>query len=325
MSSRGPQRAPDDLPNPFPASRRFGDLSAADASKALFRKDSTALYTTLTLAAASVLLIAIEASTRFLDPVRSAVGVLADPVYYVAETPYLLGKLVSDLSDSALEVERLERRVLELSLVAQQAVATRAENNRLRELLGSRPRISGEVLVTELIGVVPDPGKHRIVIDKGTADGVSVGASVVDSQGLFGQVIEVSRASSVVLLITDSTHATPVEASRNNLRSVATGLGRYDWMELDAVPFSADIRRGDLVVSSGLGGRFPRGYPVGEVAEVEKHATARFATVRVRPSAALNRSRHVLVVFPDAAPDGVPVDAPAGEPEGVAGGAGEAG
>lgn len=307
MSSRGPQRAPDDLPNPFAAGRRrFDDLSAADASKALFRKDSTALYTMATLAAASVLLIAIEANTRFLDPVRAAVAVLADPVYYVAETPYFLGNLVNDLADSALEVERLERRVLELSLVAQQAVATRTENNRLRELLGSRPRVSGAVLVTELIGVVPDPGKHRILIDKGTVDGVSVGASVVDSQGLFGQVIEVSRASSVVLLITDSTHATPVEVSRNNLRSIATGLGRYDWMELEAVPFSADVRRGDLVVSSGLGGRFPKGYPVGEVAEVEKHPTARFATVRVRPSAALNRSRHVLVVFPDAEPDGVP-------------------
>ena len=307
MSSRWPQRAPDDLPNPFPAGRRgFGDLSAGDASRAIFRSDSTTLYTTLTLAAASVLLIAIEANTRFLDPVRSAVAILADPVYYVAETPYFLGNLVDDLSNSALEVERLERRVLELSLVAQQAVATRTENNRLRELLGSRPRVPGQVLVTELIGVVPDPGKHRVLIDKGTADGVSVGASVVDSQGLFGQVIEVSRASSVVLLISDPTHATPIEVSRNNLRSIAAGFGRYDWMELEAVPFSADIRRGDLVVSSGLGGRFPRGYPVGEVTEVEKHPTARFATVRVRPSAALKRSRHVLIVFPDAAPDGAP-------------------
>lgn len=307
MSSPGSQRASDDSPNPFATGRRgFGDLSAADASKALFRRDSTALYTTLALAAASMLLIAIEANTRFLDPVRSTVAILADPVYYIAETPYFLGNLFDDLSDSALEVETLERRVLELSLVAQQAVATRAENNRLRELLGSRPRVSGAVLVTELIGVVPDPGKHRILIDKGSADGVAVGAAVVDSQGLFGQVIEVSRASSVVLLITDSTHATPVEVSRNDLRSIATGLGRYDWMELEAVPFSADIRRGDLVVSSGLGGRFPRGYPVGEVAGVDKHPTARFATVRVRPSAALNRSRHVLVVFPDASSDGVP-------------------
>lgn len=315
MSSRGRQRAPDDLPNPFSAGRRgFDDLSAGNASKALFRSDSTTLYTTATLAAASILLIAIEANTRFLDPVRSAVAILADPVYYVAEAPYFLGNFVDDLSNSAQEVERLERRVLELSLVAQRAVATRAENNRLRELLGSRPRVSGQVLVTELIGVVPDPGKHRILIDKGTADGVSVGASVVDSQGLFGQVIEVSRASSVVLLITDSTHATPVEVSRNNLRSIATGLGRYDSMELEAVPFSADIRRGDLVVSSGLGGRFPRGYPVGEVAEVEKQPTARFATVRVRPSAALNRSRHVLVIFPDTALNGGPDGAPGGAP-----------
>ena len=322
MSSRGPQRARDDLPNPFATGRPgFEDLSTAGASKALFRRDSTTLYTTATLAAASILLIAIEANTRFLDPVRSAVAILADPVYYVAETPHFLGNLVEDLSNSAQEVQRLERRVLELSLVAQQALATRTENNRLRELLGSRPRVSGQVLVTELIGVVPDPGKHRVLIDKGTADGVSVGAAVVDSQGLFGQVIEVSRASSVVLLVTDPTHATPVEVSRNNLRSIATGVGRYDWMELEAVPFSADIRRGDLVVSSGLGGRFPRGYPVGEVAEVERNPTARFATVRVRPSAALNRSRHVLVVFPDTFPDTAPEGAPAGAPAG----AGEAG
>ena len=220
-------------------------------------------------------------------------------MYYVAEAPYSVSSWVGDLTDSAAEVERLERRVLELSLVAQQALATREENNRLRELLGSRPGVSGAVLVTELIGVVPDPRKHRVVIDKGSRDGVAEGDAIVDSEGLFGQVVQVSRASSVVLLITDGTHATPVEVSRNNLRSIATGLGRYDLMELEAVPFSADIRRGDLLVSSGLGGRFPRGYPVGEVAEVERNPTERFATVRVRPSAALNRSRHVLVVFPE--------------------------
>ena len=301
MSSRGPRRALDDFATTSSASRRTfeGDLWPGETPKTLFRSDSTALYTTLTLAAASVLLIAIEANTRFLDPVRSAVGILGDPVYHVAEAPYSLSSWVGDLTNSAAEVERLERRVLELSLVAQQALATRKENNRLRELLGSRPGVSGAVLVTELIGVVPDPRKHRVVIDKGSRDGVAEGAAIVDSEGLFGQVIQVSRASSVVLLITDRTHATPVEISRNNLRSIATGLGRYDLMELEAVPFSADIRRGDLLVSSGLGGRFPRGYPVGEVAEVERSPTERFATVRVRPSAALNRSRHVLVVFPE--------------------------
>ena len=301
MSSRGPRRALDDFASTSSAPRRTfgGDLSPGETPKTLFRSASTALYTTLTLAAASVLLIAIEANTRFLDPVRSAVGILGDPVYYVAEAPYSLSSWVGDLTDSAAEVERLERRVLELSLVAQQALATREENNRLRELLGSRPGVSGAVLVTELIGVVPDPRKHRVVIDKGSRDGVAEGDAIVDSEGLFGQVIQVSRASSVVLLITDRTHATPVEVSRNNLRSIATGLGRYDLMELEAVPFSADIRRGDLLVSSGLGGRFPRGYPVGDVAEVERNPTERFATVRVRPSAALNRSRHALVVFPE--------------------------
>ncbi len=301
MSSRRAQRTLDDFSRPAASgARRFApDLSVGENQKTLFRSDSTALYTALTLAAASVLLMAIDANTRFLDPVRSAIATLGSPVYYAAEAPYALARGVGRLTDSALEVERLERRVLELSLVAQQAVATRAENNRLRELLGSQPRESRQVLVTELIGVAPDPRAHRVVVDKGTADGVSVGEAVVDAEGLFGQVVEVSRTTSVVLLITDPTHATPVEVGRNNLRSIAGGLGRYDAMELEAVPFSADIREGDLLVSSGLGGRFPRGYAVGEVTRVERDSTERFATVRVRPSAALNRSRHVLIVFSD--------------------------
>ena len=301
----GSNRNLEDLPNPRRAGRRgfSSDLSPRETPKALFRSDAAAPYTTLTLAIASVLLIAIEANTRFLDPVRSALAILGTPVYYVAEAPYFASQRIGEQVASGEEIERLNRHVLQLSLVAQQAVATRAENNRLRELLGSRPRVSGEVLVTELIGVVPDPQRHRVRIDKGTGDGVAVGNAIVDSLGLFGQVVEVSRWSSVVLLITDRTHATPVEVSRNNLRSIAAGLGRYDLMELEAVPLSADVRRGDLLVSSGLGGRFPHGYPVGQVAQVEKRPTERFATVTVRPSAALNRSRHVLVVFHDATRD----------------------
>ena len=301
MSSREARRTFDDLSRPAGKSRFDPDLSVGANQKTLFGSDSTALYTALTLAAASVLLVSIDANTRFLDPVRSAIGTLGGPVYYVAEAPYALARGVGRLADSASDVERLERRVLELSLVARQAVATRAENNRLRALLGSQPRVPRQVLVTELIGIAPDPRMHRVVIDKGTADGVSLGEAVVDAEGVFGQVVEASWTTSVVLLITDPTHAIPVEVRRNNLRSIAGGIGRYDAMELEAVPFSADIREGDLLVSSGLGGRFPRGYAVGEVVRVERDPTERFATVRVRPSAALNRSRHVLIVFSEEA------------------------
>ena len=297
MSSSRAKRTLDDFSNPAGRRGFAADLSVDELPKALFRSDSTSVYTAVTLAAASLLLIAIDANTRFLDPVRSGLGMLGGPVYYVAETPYVLAREVGRLTRSATEIERLERRVLELSLVAQEAMVTRTENNRLRELLGSRPRVSSEVLVAELTGLAPDPYVHRVLVDQGAADGVSVGDAVVDAEGLFGQVVETSRGNSAVLLITDPTHATPVEVSRNNLRSVAAGLGRYDLMELEAVPFSADIRVGDLLVSSGLGGRFPRGYAVGEVAEVARNPTERFATVRVRPTAALNRSRHVLIVF----------------------------
>ena len=102
--------------------------------------------------------------------------------------------------------------------------------------------------------------------------------------------------TSVVLLITDTTHAVPAEVGRNNIRVIAAGLGEYDHLELEAVPKSADIREGDILYSSGLGGRFPQGYPVGTVIEVERLRTENFAFVKLRPAANLDRSRYVLVV-----------------------------
>ena len=266
--------------------------------KALFARDFGAIYIVPALAVASLLLAFVDVTTRMLDPVRSGIGLATSPIYALAGSPYALGAYAQRLSQRSGKVQELERRVLELSLLVQESRAERAENDRLRALLGSRPRISEEeVLVAELIAVTPDPRQHRIVIDKGALDGVEAGQAVVDSSGLFGQVVEASPFSSIVLLITDSTHATPAEVNRNSLRTIAAGTGRYDALELEAVPQSADIREGDMLLSSGLGGRFPRGYVVGEVISVEKRSTARFARVTVRPKAQLDRSRHVLVVL----------------------------
>lgn len=198
-------------------------------------------------------------------------------------------------------IGHLEKQVADLSAVSQQFLAVREENARLRELLGSSERVPGQKLIAELVAVVPDMQKHRVVIDKGTADGVAVGAAVIDPRGLFGQVIETALTTSVVLLITDATHAVPAEVSRNNIRVIVVGVGDYYTLELEAVPKSSDIREGDLLFSSGLGGRFPRGYPVGTIAAVDRLRTARFAGVLVRPAAALDRSRYVLVVSQSAA------------------------
>ncbi len=260
----------------------------------------------------SALLVAVESSTRLLDPVRGALASLVSPIYVVAESPYLLsnavGNVISTRDQLLEENQQLERRILELSQISQQFLALKAENDRLRALLGSQARLPYEVLVAELVGVVPNPDTFQIIIDKGADSGISQGQAVLDAQGLFGQVVEVSNFTSRVLLITDRDHAVPVRISRNGVRGVAGGTGETDALVLENVSISADIVEGDLVETSGLGGRFPAGYPVGVVSSVIVEATSAYAQVLVRPTAQLDRSHHVLVIFPPAGEDGAAVE-----------------
>lgn len=232
---------------------------------------------------------------------RQALGTILAPLHYVAETPYLVGEALGDVfatRSALLEDNRLlKRQVLELSKISLQYRNLLKENENLRELLGSRARLPDEVLIAEIIGIVPAVGAHQVVIDKGSGAGVQIGQAVIDSEGLFGQVVEVDAYSSRVLLITDRDHAVPVQINRNGIRSIAGGTGRMDQLELENVPITADVIKGDLVETSGLGGRFPEGYPVGEVESVVVDPAASLAQVLVRPSALLDRSRHVLVVF----------------------------
>ncbi len=250
----------------------------------------------------SALLITVESSTRLLDPVRSLVASVVGPLYVVAESPYMLSDAVTDVISSREDLlernQALERRVLELSQISQLFVALRAENDRLRGLLGSQGRLPYEVLIAELVGILPDPATFQIIIDKGSDAGIEVGQAVLDAQGLFGQVVEVGAYTSRVLLLIDVDHAVPVRVNRNGVRSVAGGTGEIDSLVLENVSISADIVEGDLIETSGLGGRFPPGYPVGVVVSVVVESTSAYAQVLVRPSAQLDRSRHVLVIFP---------------------------
>jgi rod shape-determining protein MreC len=184
-----------------------------------------------------------------------------------------------------------------LEAQVQQMAALRAENLRLRALLNSSALLADDVLVAELIGISPDPARHLVVLNKGADDGVFEGQPLIDAQGLMGQVIELAASSSRVLLLTDATHAIPVQVNRNGVRAIAEGIGRLDRLVLRHVASNEDIEVGDLLVSSGLGGRFPVGYPVAVVTEVSRDPGQAFAEVSARPSSALNRSRHVLLVF----------------------------
>lgn len=247
------------------------------------------------------MLIVLESTTRLLEPVESVLLTLVAPLVVVAEMPYLLSDEVGDVvaTREGLRARNaaLERRVLELSQVSQQYMSLKAENERLRALLGSRARLPSEVLITEIIGVIPRPDTHQVMLDKGLDSDVRPGDAVIDAQGLFGQVVEAGRFTSRVMLVTDPNHAVPVQVNRNGVRSIAGGTGQPDVLQLENVAVTADIREGDLLETSGLGGRFPPGYPVGIVSGVSIEPTAAFAQVTVRPLAELDRSRHVLVVL----------------------------
>jgi rod shape-determining protein MreC len=255
----------------------------------------------------SAVLITLDGTTRLLEPFRSMIGTLVSPLQVMAEVPYLLADEVGEVASTHESLRarnaELERRILELTQVSQQYLSLRTENERLRALLGSRARLPAEVMVAELVAVVPTPNTHQVIIDKGSDSGITLGQAVLDAQGLFGQVVEVDRFTSRVLLIVDESHAVPVQVNRSGVRSVAAGTGDLDHLVLENVPVTADIQEGDLMESSGLGGRFPRGYPVGIVTSVVIDDSSPYAAVEVRPLAALDRSRHVLLVFDRAVTD----------------------
>lgn len=250
---------------------------------------------------ASLALMYVELSKPWLTPLRSSLSTFLSPVYFLAELPWQSSRYVDETLSTREQLEEkaalLERRVLELSQASQQYLTVREENARLRALLGSRARLGRDALVAEIVGVLPGADRHELVIDKGHADGIRDSLAVIDEYGMVGQVVETARSSSRVLLVSDPSHALPVQLVRNNLRGIVSGTGRLDMLQLDYVPDSADIREGDVLVSSGLAGRFPGGYPVGVVSAVTSGQGEAFAQVQVRPSAQLDRSRHVLVLF----------------------------
>jgi rod shape-determining protein MreC len=185
---------------------------------------------------------------------------------------------------------------LVISGQAQQLAAVLAENARYRALLNSAEDIGDSVLVAQVVAVTPDPARHQLVLDKGRADGIEVGQPLLGAAGLMGQIVMVGQRSARALLITDASHALPVQVNRNGVRGIAEGTGQLGRLVIRHIAATTDVLPGDLLVSSGLGGRFPAGYPVAEVVGVDLSPGAAFATVIARPLAALDRGRHVLVV-----------------------------
>ncbi|MBQ0725339.1 MAG: rod shape-determining protein MreC [Cycloclasticus sp.] len=243
----------------------------------------------------------VDSHTPVLKSVRSVLGYSLYPLHQIATTPSVLTEWFGDSAKSRHELERenaeLSARNLILGQKIQRLISLETENIELRELLGAADRVSERVVISEIISVDPDPYSQQILINKGLTDNVFIGQPVLDTYGLMGQVIDVLPYSSRVLLIADSNHAIPVQVNRNGVRAIAVGSGRLSELNLVYVPNTADIKVGDLLVSSGLGGRYPKGYPVAEVSKVEYIPGQTFAAVTASPSAHLDRSRHMLLVF----------------------------
>lgn len=200
---------------------------------------------------------------------------------------------------------RLHAQHLLLQARLQKFDALEAENVRLRDLLDSSFKVGDRVLIAELISVDLDPYRHQVVLNKGSRNDVFVGQPLVDASGVMGQIVQVTPFTSTAMLITDLAHATPVQVNRNGLRSIAVGTGSLQELSLPHIPNSADIQVGDLLVTSGLGGRFPPGYPVAQVMAITIDPGHAFAQVTARPLSHLDRSREVLLVWappPEAAP-----------------------
>lgn len=250
----------------------------------------------------SIALMAADQRWAALSGVRAVLVFVVAPVHWVADAPLFFLDGLNGFLDSKQNIldenNRLHLQVLELQQKAQKLSSVEAENTHLRELLNASAIVSNEsVLVAELVGVDPDPFRHEIIINKGKDDQLYIGQPVLDAYGLMGQVIEVGLMTSRVLLITDHRHALSVQINRNGVRAVASGIGDINKLAIKYVADTADIKVGDLLVSSGLDQRFPQGYPVAEVTEVQRDPGQVFVTVFATPKAKLDRSRYVMLLI----------------------------
>ena len=255
----------------------------------------------LVCAALSVLLMFMDHRQDHLSTIRKGVGVAVYPIQVVVDSPFRLWAWLTESTADRTELQRELARLRSEQVLTraelQQLTALRAENDRLRDLLDARPRLRDEIRVAEIMAVDANPYRHSFVIDIGENDGVYNGQAIIDADGVIGQVLEAGLTSSQAILISDPSHALPVEVSRNGLRTIAKGTGEFDRLDLPFLPNNADIVPGDVLVTSGLGGAFPAGYPVAVVASVNRVPQASFANVTAAPSSALDQVREVLLIW----------------------------
>src|SRR6202795_4010559 len=259
------------------------------------------LYSLLALA-----LIIVDKRYDHLGKIRRVLSVVAYPVQIAVASPFegwdWFRESVTTRDALRADKAKLEAELRLAQFRLQRYEALEAESQRLRALRDNTAGITDRFVIGDIMDVDLDPFRERVRVNKGGQEGVFVGQAVLDGGGVFGQVARVGQMTSEVILVSDATHAIPVQINRNGLRTIAVGTGETNRLKLPYLPTSADVVAGDLLVTSGLGGVFPAGYPVGTVAEVKRDPAQSLAEVDVKPAAALDRSRELMFVWLKAQP-----------------------
>jgi rod shape-determining protein MreC len=249
-----------------------------------------------------------------LGEIRRFLSVIAYPVQVAVASPFegwdWFRESVSSRGTLRADKAKLEAELRLANFRLQRYEALEAETQRLRALRENTAEVANRFIVGNIMDLDIDAFRERVLVDKGARHGVFVGQAVLDAGGVFGQVARVEELTSEVILVSDATHAIPVQVNRNGLRTIAVGTGDMSRLKLPYLSTSADVVAGDLLVTSGLGGGFPAGYPVGTIAEVKRDPAQSLADVEVRPAAALDRSRELMFVWLKAAAV-APAQAPA--------------
>ena len=250
----------------------------------------------------SIVLIAFDGRSSAIIQFRNMLETAISGLYYFANTTRSVLDGVSNnfIDNNKLQMEnhvlkeQLREKNADLLLLDQLKV----ENQRLRLLLSSPLRQDEYKKIGEVLTAEMDAYRQQVIINRGKSDGAFVGQPIIDERGVVGQVISVGEKSSRVLLITDVTHAVPIQVLRNDVRGIANGTGHNDELFIDNLPRSVDVVKGDVLVTSGLGGRFPEGYPVAIVEAVTNDTQSQFARIVARPLASFDRLRYLLLLWP---------------------------
>ncbi len=258
------------------------------------------------LALISVGIMALDHRQGHLDSLRQWLLSGVYPVFRVVDVPFnawdWVGSTFADRARLREENGKLAAELRVANLRLQRLESLTEENRQLRDLRTASAGIADRSLIAEILRVDLDPFRHRVLVNKGANAGIYKGQAVLAADGVFGQVDRAGLGAAEVILITDSEHATPVQVNRNGLRSIAVGTGEIAKLTLPFLTVDSDVKVGDLLVTSGLGGIYPAGYPVGEITKVERDAAETFAIVEAKPLARLDRDREVLLIWSEPVP-----------------------